>query len=147
MKNLLFTLTFFSFVGYQAQQTEYSYIKKIVSANGKNAITVDAVQYLTGKEAVQAAKKKGVAEKSYNKNGKLEYFVPNDYFVLNESKKTKQITLSKDCKIQMISIDNDLPRPKQQTFSFLKTHFQNKIFKMSLDKTGTVKKIEEVYQP
>ncbi len=61
-----------------------------VSIKG-SSLTIDAdfVQMLTGKAAIKAAKKTGEAEYDLNKKGDTTWYVPNDYFVLNENTKVR----------------------------------------------------------
>ena len=73
-----------------------------LTTSGKDfIIDADFVQMLTGKSAIKAAKKAGEAEYDLNKKGDTTWYVPNDYFVLNENTKVRQLTLSSTAQIYL----------------------------------------------
>jgi hypothetical protein len=62
-------------------QKKIGYISRVYEKNGKRFLTFDEVKFLTGAEAVEAAKKDGNA---IFENGK--YSVLDDYYIVNENK-------------------------------------------------------------
>lgn len=146
MKRLLYLLLLFLFANLAAQQSQYAFVKKVIDQKGRKTVRVNYVQYLTGDAAVKAAKLNGDAEVSYNKEGKAEYYVLDDYYLLDE-KKIRNLSLSKNCVFRMQVIKNGLPKSSVQTFLYFKTHFKEKLFKLKLNKTGEVSLIEEQYLP
>ena len=110
------------------------------------SVTIDAdlVQMLTGKAAVKAAKKIGEAEYDLNKKGDTTWYVPNDYFVLNENIKVRRLILTSTAQIYLI---------KEGTSSLVKSNaaklkksFEGKLFKLTII-NNTVTVISEIYTP
>ncbi len=116
-----------------------------VSITGKN-VTIDAdfVQMLAGKEAIKAAKKAGEAEYDLNKKGDTTWYVPNDYFVLNENKKVRQLTLSATAQIFLVK--EGTSSLAKSNAAKLKRSFEGKLFTLALI-NNTVTVITEVYTP
>ncbi len=116
-----------------------------VNIPGKN-ITIDAdfVQMLTGKAAVKAAKKTGEAEYDLNKKGDTTWYVPNDYFVLNENTKVRKLTLSANAQIFLVK--EGTSSLAKSNAAKLKKSFEGKLFKLTIIK-NTVTVITEIYTP
>lgn len=116
-----------------------------VSITGKN-ITIDAdfVQMLTGKWAVKAAKKTGEAEYDFNKKGDTTWYVPNDYFVLNEKTKIRQLTLSSTAQIYLVKVGTS--SIAESNVAKLKKSFVGKLFRLAII-NNTVTGITEIYTP
>ncbi len=116
-----------------------------VSITGKNVtIAADFVQMLTGKAAVKAAKKTGEAEYDLNKKGDTTWYVPNDYFVLNDNTKVRQLTLSSTAQIYLV---------KEGTSSLAKSNaaklrksFEGKLYSLTII-NNIVTVITEIYIP
>lgn len=68
------------------------FIGKVYDKDGKKYLTFDNVKFLTGKAAIEAAKKDGVAQK--DENGK--YFVWDDYYIVNSKKQFKTYKISEN---------------------------------------------------
>lgn len=126
---------------------EYSYIDAVKEQNGVQIINADYVQYLTGKAALNAAIAKGDVERNFDKNGKPEWYIPNDFYIVNDNKKTRKLILDKSCTYHLLTSENNLPTLANQSFSDFKTNFSEKLFKVFFNKNGSVSKIEEVYMP
>ena len=77
-------------------------IKNVYSSNGKTYIDVDLVElYLGFEEAVAEAIKDNKA--AINENG--EYFLPNSYYIRNNSTKLTTYEVSNSCLIQLLARD------------------------------------------
>jgi len=116
-----------------------------VSITG-TVVTIDAdfVQMLTGKAAIKAAKKAGEAEYDLNKKGDTTWYVPNDYFVLNENTKVRQLTLSANAQIFLIK-EGTSSIAKSNAVK-LKRSFEGKLFTLTII-NNTVTVITEIYTP
>jgi len=116
-----------------------------VSIKGKS-VTIDAdfVQMLTGKAAIKAAKKAGEAEYDLNKKGDTTWYVPNDYFVLNENTKVRQLTLSANAQIFLVK--EGTSSLAKSNAAKLKKSFEGKLFKLTII-NNTVTVITEIYTP
>ncbi|WMJ79891.1 hypothetical protein RBU49_13600 [Clostridium sp. MB40-C1] len=68
------------------------FIGKVYDKDGKKYLTCDNVNFLTGKAAVEAAKKDGVAQKDENGN----YYVWDDYYIVNSKKQFKTYKISEN---------------------------------------------------
>ena len=116
-----------------------------VTAQGKNIIVAaDFVQILTGKAAVEAAKKAGEAEYDINKKKDTVWYVPNDFFVLNTNPTIRQLQISPDAQILLVKtgssalVKSSLPK--------LKNNFMGKLFRLTL-RQNEITKLEEIYTP
>ncbi len=116
-----------------------------VNIIGKN-ITIDAdfVLMLTGNAAVKAAKKTGEAEYDLNKKGDTTWYVPNDYFVLNENTKVRKLTLSSTAQIYLVK--EGTSSVAKSNAAKLKKSFEGKLFRLTII-NSTVKAITEIYTP
>lgn len=116
-----------------------------VTAQGKNIIiTADFVQMLTGKAAVEAAKKAGEAEYDINKKKDTVWYVPNDFFVLNSNPAIRQLQISPAAQIFLVKtggsalVKSSMPK--------LKNNFMGKLFRLTL-RQNEITKLEEIYTP
>ena len=116
-----------------------------VTAQGKNIIVAaDFVQMLTGKAAVEAAKKAGEAEYDINKKKDTVWYVPNDFFVLNTNPAIRQLQISPAAQILLVKtggsslVKSSLPK--------LKNNFMGKLFRLTL-RQNEITKLEEIYTP
>lgn len=124
-------------------RVEFAYITN-TSSSGKNmSLQIDIIQMLTGKDAVFAARKKGEAEYDIKK-GDTTWYVPNDFYIVNNSTRKSKINISPGADILLVREGgSDLVK---STFQKLKHRFEGKIFKLTI-KEFMVRKIEEVYTP
>lgn len=146
-----FLMTLFGILGVYAQKKnihqEYAYISNIETQAGNHFVVADYVQYLSGKAALKAAIQHGEAEKEINQNGKTEWTLPNDYYILNDNKKLRTLKLAKNADYILIGSKKDLPRPSKQTFNDLKNNFEGKLYKISFHQNRIISKVEEIYLP
>lgn len=116
-----------------------------VSIKG-SSVTIDAdfMQMLTGKVAIKAAKKTGEAEYDLNKKGDTTWYVPNDYFVLNENTKVRQLTLSSTAQIYLVK--EGTSSLAKSNAAKLKKSFEYKLFTLTII-NNIVTVITEYYTP
>jgi hypothetical protein len=115
---------------------QYAYIKSVIKKADSVFITADFIQYLTGDKALAEAKKNGDADTAYNDNGKITYvYVANDYYILNSSKKLRQLPLAKMYQIETLS-STTLKKTTLQNF-IKKYPYDNYIFTLEF-KNGEV---------
>jgi hypothetical protein len=74
---------------------QYCFVKRIYSSGDSSYIEADYIQFLMGKEAIDAATKRGEAET-----------VLDDYYVVNENTRLRVLPLSKEVVIQLVTTDN-----------------------------------------
>ena len=65
---------------------ETVYITEIKTNGKAPVISVDYVQMLTGKPAINAAKLAGEAEYEVNSKADTTWYVPNDFYLVNKNK-------------------------------------------------------------
>lgn len=87
-----------------------------ITTSGKDfIIDADFVQMLTGKAAIIAAKKAGEGEYDINKKKDTVWYVPNDYFIANESTKTRKLTITPATPISIVKEGTSkLAKPQQR---------------------------------
>ncbi|MFN3872902.1 MAG: hypothetical protein ACK4R9_07860 [Ignavibacterium sp.] len=136
---------------FKPTQIYYCFISRVVEKNPDYFLDVDFVEVLTGDSAVEAAKKSGQAEFEITESGDTNWFVPNDYFILNTRIDSSFIQLDKDCLITIyVSDETTNYRLTEKRVSSIKT-FQNlvgkdKIFEINISE-GKIKAIKEFWIP
>ena len=81
------------------KKKQIGYISKVFEEQGKKYLKFDDVKFLVGDEAVKAAKKDGNA--GYE-NG--EYFVYNDYYIVNDSQLKKNYVISDSASLNILEL-------------------------------------------
>ncbi len=136
---------------FKPTQTNYCFVNRVVEKNSDYFLDVDFVEVLTGDSAVEAAKKSGQAEFEITETGDTNWFVPNDYFILNTKIDSSFIQLDKDCLITIyVSDETTNYQLTEKRVSSIKT-FQNlvekdKIFEINISE-GKIKAIKEFWAP
>lgn len=126
----------------------YSFIVGVVNRDDTTFIDADYIQYLTGNAAIEAAKKAHQADTFKTADGKTHVSVPNDYFILNENEKIKRLALDKYCSINLvINLDSNPPISDNSLESLKKRIEQGAPFILTLNNSGVVIKIKEVFIP
>ena len=116
-----------------------------ISKNGTDfIIDADFVQMLTGRAAVTAAKKKGEAEYDINKKKDTVWYVPNDYFILNENNKVRKLTITPATQIFLIK--EGTAKLNKSTALQLKRAYEGKLYQLSIVNDRVIK-IKEIYTP
>ena len=116
-----------------------------VTAQGKNIIiTADFVQMLTGKAAVDAAKKAGEAEYDISKKKDTVWYVHNDFFVLNSNPAIRQLQISPATQIFLIKTEGSAL--VKSSMPKLENNFMGKLFRLTFRQNEIIK-LEEIYTP
>jgi hypothetical protein len=131
----------------QRTSDQYCYITSVFEKADTTYIGADFVQYLTGEAAIEAARKANEVDTFTTKEGNIEFSVPNGYFVLNESRRSRKFVLSKDCSFDLIYNPNGIRPITDNSLKSLKEIYLENIFMLTIDKNGHVTKIKEVFLP
>jgi hypothetical protein len=116
-----------------------------ITTSGKDfVIDADFVQMLTGKAAIKAAKKSGEAEYDLNKKKDTVWYVPNDYFIANESNKTRKLTITPATSISLVK--EGTSKLSKATAAQLKRSYEGKLYRLSIVNNKVVK-LTEIYTP
>jgi len=116
-----------------------------ITTSGKDfIIDADFVQMLTGKAAIKAAKKAGEAEYDVNKKKDTVWYVPNDYFIANESTKTRKLTITPATQISVVK--EGTSKISKATAVQLKRSYEGKLYRLSIV-NNKISKITEIYTP
>jgi hypothetical protein len=128
-------------------QEQYADIVRINQKDDTTFLDADYIQYLTGEAAIEAAKKAHQADTFKTEDGKTHIDVPNDYFIVNESKKIRQLPLAKDCVFDLV-INPDRTHPiTDNSLKSLQTIYNDSPFILTLNSKGIVIKVQEVFLP
>ena len=127
---------------------QYAYILSIPEKADTIFIDADYVQYLTGDSAIEAAKKKHMAD-TFTIDGTTHIDVPNDYFILNENKNIRRLALSKQIVFDLL-LDLDRADHKEEikdnSLKSFKEIYKNNLFLLAIN-NNEVAKIKEVFLP
>jgi len=127
------------------QEQNYCLISSIYVENGKYYIEADYIQYLTGEKAIEEAKKNGDAD-VFIINGKKEYDIPGDFYIVNENSKLRKLELSENVKIDLI-YNNDLKNNDiKSILEYFMNNYDDKVFLLVLS-GGKVTEIKEIFTP
>ena len=125
---------------------QYANIDSIFQKDRTTFLYADYIQLLTGDAAIEAAKKAHKAD-TFQIDGKTHIGVPNDYFILNEHKRIRQLPLAKDCEFDLI-INPDRMKPiADNSLKSLQTIYSESPFILTLNDEGVVVKVKEVFLP
>lgn len=87
---------------------QFAYIKNVQQQqNGQWMCTVDYIAFYLGYKALQVAKKRGDAAVDTGANGKLTYFVYNDYYIVNDNKKLRKLPVSSAVVIKLVDFKSN----------------------------------------
>lgn len=127
-------------------EKKIGFVQKAWTASGKNYITIDYVDFLTGQAAIDKAVADGKAEIDEHGN----YSVPNDYYISNENPMLRTFELSPSCAIRVVN-QSHAPDLKSVTFTQFKTMgptFGAEEMLMHIDvKDGVVQSLKEEFRP
>ncbi|MDP4087865.1 MAG: Ig-like domain-containing protein [Bacillota bacterium] len=93
------------------------YIKKVYEENGKKYIQVDEVEWYTGDQAIEEAKKDGNAEK--DENG--QYFVPDDYYMRDNTHDITTYEVTDSTVFKLLDLGGASVSAKVVTYDAFKT--------------------------
>lgn len=126
------------------EEGQYCFIEKVYEKEGAAYIDADFIQFLMGKAAVAAARKRGDAEPVV-RNGDTTWSVPNDYYILNENRKIRKLMLKSGFRLIWVS------QPEQEEISgveYLKKYAKDRVFVLTLDAADSaVSVVKEQYLP
>lgn len=127
------------------QNNEYAYITGIVEKDDSVFLDADYIQYLTGDAAAAAAIKEGNADTSAI-NGVQHVDVPNDYYILNDSKKNRRLPVAKDCEYHLLTELDRVNTITDNSLTSLKKIYKDSPFLLTIS-DGKIIRIEEVFIP
>ncbi len=117
-------------------------IKKVYTSGSKRYITIDYIQWLTGEEAVRAAREDGYITPD-------ETSVPNDFYTRNVSKKLRTFRVSSSATIRLLQPEGGAetyPASWPQLASIVSPS-RNPLCWIYLNSNNIVTKIEQQYAP
>jgi len=114
---------------------QYCFVKRVYTNGDSSYIEADYIQFLMGKEAIDAATKRGEAE-----------LVLDDYYILNENTKLRVLAMSKDVVIQLVTTDSGKTFFENADQSSLSKKLKDGIFVLQIN-NGLVTKIKEQFLP
>lgn len=128
-------------------KVQYAIITNVFLDSNTTIIEADYIQFLTGNAAIDAAKKANEADTFLKKDGTIEYVVPNDYFIVNENKKIRQLPLAKNCLFDLLQNTDRIPSITDNSLKSFEMIFDKNPFILTFDDKGFVVKIQEVFVP
>jgi hypothetical protein len=114
---------------------QYCFVKREYSSGDSNYIEADYIQFLMGKEAIDAATKRGEEE-----------VVLDDYYIVNENTKLRILPVSKDVVIQLVTTDSGKSFYENTDQSALSKRLKDGIFVLQIN-NGLVTKIKQQFLP
>jgi hypothetical protein len=126
---------------------EYSYIISIIKFKDTTYIDADFIQYLEGDKAIEAARKLNDVDTIKNEDGTFELGVPGSYYILNQSKKIRRLKISYDCQYDLIYNPDRLHVISGNTLEDLKLIYQDSPFILTLNHSGEIVRIKELFLP
>lgn len=127
---------------------QFAFIKGLQQKNGQWICTADYIAFYTGDKAVQIAKKRGDAATDTQANGKVTYFVYNDYYIVNDNKQLRSLPVSPAVVIKLVDFNTAPIALRNSSLNELST-LKNRdsypfIFNIS---EGVIKSITQQYIP
>jgi Tfp pilus assembly protein PilW len=132
---------------YDTAYQHYANVIKIISKSDTTFIDADYIQYLLGDKAIEAARKAKQVDTFKNADGSLDFAVPNDYFIVNESTKVRQLVIANNCEFDLILNPDRTNKIFKNTLAGFKKIYKDSPFILTLDKQGRIIKIKEVFLP
>jgi hypothetical protein len=121
------------------RKTDFGYVRSIKTVAGVTHISFDRAQLLTGKKAIAYSISKGMGDE-----------VPNDYIVVNDSKKLRDLVLSPSAAIYgsgIIRNTSDTVPVSLQEFARAVAKYKEVPAHITYDKQLRVVKMAEQYFP
>src|SRR5688572_28709064 len=125
---------------------QYVFIKGITPKSEPAFLKVDYIQYLTGENAIEAAKKAGQADTSKSEDGLIQIGVLNDYFIVNDSFKIRRLPVSKDCKFELLTWLDRVNYSTNNSLEGLRKIYEDSPFLVTISNDSIVE-IKEVFTP
>ncbi|WP_106793933.1 hypothetical protein [Aquimarina sp. Aq78] len=86
-------------------ERKYCYINRVYKSNDVVFIEADIIEYYQGRKAVKKAKELGEAEYDLDKNGDTLYFLYNNYYIHNQSSRSKILELDDKARVKIENIN------------------------------------------
>jgi hypothetical protein len=131
----------------KSEKDKYSFIVGFSEKSDTTFIDADYIQYFTGQAAIDAAIKAHQADTFKTADCKTHVDVPNDYFILNESKKIRRLALDKNCSFDLVINPDSKPPITDNSLESLKKIEKDAPFILTLNNDGAVVKIKEIFIP
>lgn len=129
-----------------AGQKQMGYITKAYTSGSKQYITIDYIEFYTGKEAITKAlaDKAGIVEKDEDSG---QYYIPNDYYIRNNNAQLRTFQLASGCTIKLVNYDN-ISEPIETNFAdFIKKVKEYKRLSTIVIVNNKITSIEEYFVP
>ncbi|WP_300596760.1 hypothetical protein [Niabella sp.] len=127
-----------------APASQLVWINQVAVQNKVNVLVVDYVTMLTGSRAVKAAREAGDAEFEDKHNGDTTWYVPNDFYIENKSRKLRTLPVADSCAIQLIRVGGT--RLYKSDLAQLKKGYAGNLYRLEIV-LGKIVKLTEVYTP
>ena len=128
----------------------YGVAKHINNTKEQIIISVDLVNYYTGKDAINQIKKEKTNDYDVNENGDTIYFLPNNYYISYQNSTIKHLLLSKDVHIKLYLLNEikyEIEFSDNATINVLTKHLKNKPLLQFSISSNQVILIEEIFLP
>ena len=99
---------------------QIGYISKVYDEGAKRYLSFDAVKFLVGNEAIEAAKKDGSA---IYENG--VYYVYDDYFIVDSSNEIKQYDIAYNASLDVLGWYIDPTKDSSENYSVSYDNLKN----------------------
>lgn len=131
-------------------EKQYVYLTKIFQKNGTWWAEADNIQFLTGKKALEEAKKRNLAESEVNEKGEKEFFLANDYIIINDHVRLRAIEIEPAAAIFTYNFKDGseitLQAPKTDITALQQTLEQDYPYTVDI-KNGKITEIRQVFIP
>lgn len=131
-------------------QNQYVFLNNVDLKDGKWLATTDYIQFLTGEKALNEAKKRNLAEVEINEKGEKEYFLTNDYIILNDNPKLRELEIAPDAEIFSYNFKDgssiDLKAPKTHIQALKETLEKDYPYTINI-KNGKITEIRQIFIP
>lgn len=131
-------------------EKQYVFLNKVYEKDGKWFANTDYIQFLTGKKALEEAKKRNLAEVEVNEKGEKEYFLSNDYIILNDNPQPHQLEIAPNAEIFSYDFHNgtsiDVKAPKTSLKALTETLEKDYPYTINI-KNGKITEIRQIFIP
>ncbi len=112
---------------------QYAYLSALKRRGDHWTCEADFLDFYYGEKATEVARKRGDAIADTAKDGTLSWWVPNNYYIVNDDKTRKTLTLHKDARIYTIDYEDELKSKKIHPDSLIKTSYmESRLFVLTL---------------
>lgn len=79
-------------------------------------------------------------------NGRKEYDIPGDFYIVNENTKIRKLEVSNKVKIELVGLNESINENQIKTFDNLKNDFKNRLFLLTIENDKIIE-IKEIFTP